>query len=150
MLTLISFRDSSKNKLRITYEARGLITSINLTIIGDLGHLTTTKFSYDSITQQSRLYTYEVKSNIGAEKVELLVNLTNELNLKEIQNYQAPTHRNGLDGDLATTLTIESKGQVFQTTHYDFGTPINEIAALDNLLKTIIDDLKRIPCTDNR
>jgi len=64
--------------------------------------------------------------------------LVGELDLNEISNWEAPTQARFYDGAKATTITIESGGQVYVSQSFDEGKPPAQLQKLYDYLESLV------------
>lgn len=115
--TLIEFQD----ELTIIYEAstRGFYEKIWI-------NKDSVSFSNDRSLNRVSV------SKCKVEEWNTLAELLNEINLKELPDFEAPSKNYQVDGAAMATLTIELNDETFQTKIFDNGNPPKAIFKLVN------------------
>jgi len=92
-----------------------------------------------SISSKGKNDDESVEAKNTAPKVWNEINhLVSALDLNEMSNWEAPTQARFYDGAKATTVTIESNGQVYISQSFDEGKPPAELKALNDYLESLV------------
>jgi len=118
--------------------------SMELTTLGNSSHFV--------ITKDNTLATFSVKGASNSEKRTIkrttisknwnkIIQLINDLNLNEMENWSAPSQQFLYDGARATVITLTINGQNYHSLPFDEGNPPSELNELYTVLETILNEL---------
>ncbi len=74
---------------------------------------------------------------LGENDLKELEKLFQEVNLKEMESYKAPTEKRFYDGAAIANLQVEFQGQNYKTQDFDHGTPPVELATFINKIVSL-------------